>query len=144
MNKKILTEDNIVMGAEYTDRFEAIRACGMILLSGGYIQEAYIDDMLERERLCSVYVGNHVAIPHGVANSERNIIQSGISVLQLKNGVDFGEEKAYLMFGIAGKDGSHIEILSQIAQICMDEENIQKMCEAKEKKEILQILNISI
>lgn len=142
--KRILTTDNIILGAEYTDRFEAIRACGKILLDGGYVKEAYIDDMLERERLASVYVGNHVAIPHGVDHSESHIIESGISILQLKNGVDFGKEKAYLMFGIAGKNGTHIDILSQIAQCCMDEENIRKMCETTEKQEILQILNISI
>ena len=142
--KRILTTDNIVLGAEYTDRFEAIRACGKILLDGGYIKEAYIDDMLERERLACVYIGNHVAIPHGVGNSESHIIESGISILQLKNGVDFGNEKAYIMFGIAGKDGTHTDILSQIAQCCMDEEKIRKICEATEKEEILQILNISI
>ena len=46
---------------------------------------------------------NHVAIPHGVGNSESHIIESGISILQLKNGVDFGNEKAYLMFELPEK-----------------------------------------
>lgn len=141
VEKVVLSEDNIILGASYPDKWEAIRACGKILLEQGYIREEYIEDMMERERLVSVYIGNHIAIPHGIANSEKNILHSGISVIQLAEGVDFGEEKAYLMFGIAGKDGAHVELLSKIAVICMDESNIQKMRKARNKKEIIEILN---
>lgn len=140
MDKKILSKNNIILDAGYQDKWEAIRSCGNILLENGYIKEEYIDDMMERERLVSVYVGNHVAIPHGIANSEKNILHSGISVLQIPEGVDFGSEKAYLMFGIAGKGGTHIDLLSRIALACMDEENIDRMRRAKDKKVILDIL----
>lgn len=144
VEKMVLSEDNIILGASYPDKWEAIRACGKILLEQGYIREEYIEDMMERERLDSVYVGNHIAIPHGIANSEKNILHSGISVIQLAEGVDFGEEKAYLMFGIAGKDGTHIDLLSKIAVACMEESNIQKMRKARNKKEIIEILNCEL
>lgn len=144
MEKVILSEDNILLGVSYSDRWEAIRACGQILLEQGYVKEAYIDDMMERERLFSVYVGNHIAIPHGVANSEQNILHSGISVLQISEGVEFGEEKAYLMIGIAGKNGQHIDLLSRIAQACMDLENIERMRKTRDKKEIIRILNCEL
>lgn len=140
MEKKILCEENIVLGARCQDRWEAIRKCGEILLEQGYIKESYIDDMIEREKVVSVYVGNHIAIPHGIAYSEKNILHSGISVLQLPEGVDFGKEKAYLMIGIAGKDGTHVDLLSRIALACMEEENIERMWKAHEKQVILDIL----
>lgn len=114
--------------------------CGKILLDQGYIKESYIDDMIEREKVVSVYMGNHIAIPHGVVYSEKNIIHSGISVLQLPEGVAFGEELAYLMFGIAGKDGTHVELLSRIALACMEEDKIEQMHKAQEKQVILDIL----
>lgn len=114
--------------------------CGRILLDRGYIKEPYIDDMLEREKAASVYVGNHIAIPHGIAYSEKNILYSGISVLQLPEGVAFGQEKAYLMIGIAGKDGTHVDLLSRIALACMEEDNIERMWKAREKQVILDIL----
>ena len=59
--KPILQEDNIILQAAYADRWSAIQACGEILVKQGYVKAAYIEDMMERERLVSVYVGNHVA-----------------------------------------------------------------------------------
>ncbi len=95
--KPILQEDNIILQAAYADRWSAIQACGEMLVKQGYVKAAYIEDMMERERLVSVYVGNHVAIPHGIANSEQHILESGLSVLQIPEGVDFDGEKAYIM-----------------------------------------------
>lgn len=141
MKEQVLTVNNIVLGADYPDRWEAIRACGEILFQQGYIRREYIDDMMERERLFGVYMGNGIAIPHGVEGSERNILHSGISVLQLKRGVDFGTGTAYLLFGIAGKDGEHIELLSRIAQVCMETEKVERMRITEDKEEMLQILN---
>ena len=141
MKEQVLTVNNIVLGADYPDRWEAIRACGEILFQQGYIRGEYIDDMMERERLFGVYMGNGIAIPRGVEGSARNILHSGISVLQLKRGVDFGTGTAYLLFGIAGKDGEHIELLSRIAQVCMETEKVERMRITEDKEEMLQILN---
>ena len=45
-----------------------------------------------------------------------------------------------MVIGIAGKDGTHLNMLSNIALICANEENIEKMRYAQNKKEILDIL----
>ena len=118
--KPVLQEDNILLQAAYADRWSAIRACGEVLVKQGYVTAAYVEDMLERERLVSVYVGNHVAIPHGIANSEQHILASGLSVLQIPEGVDFDGEKAYIMIGIAGRDGAvsytHLDVYKRQMQ----------------------------
>jgi len=114
MEKAILSEDNILLGVSCKDRWEAIRTCGQVLLDQGYIKEEYIDDMMERERLYSVYVGNYIAIPHGVANSEKNILHSGISVVQLAEGVEFDGGKAYLKIGMQEKNGQIIDLSSRM------------------------------
>lgn len=142
--KPILQEDNIILQAAYADRWSAIQACGEILVKQGYVKAAYIEDMMERERLVSVYVGNHVAIPHGIANSEQHILKSGLSVLQIPEGVDFDGEKAYIMIGIAGRDGVHMQLLSQIALVCMEQEQVERLRMSKDKKEIMRILKAKI
>ena len=142
--KPILQEDNIILQAAYADRWSAIQACGEILVKQGYVKAAYIEDMMERERLVSVYVGNHVAIPHGIANSEQHILESGLSVLQIPEGVDFDGEKAYIMIGIAGRDGVHIQLLSQIALVCMEQEQVERLRRSTDKKDIMQILNATL
>ena len=142
--KPILQEDNIILQAAYADRWSAIQACGEILVKQGYVKAAYIEDMMERERLVSVYVGNHVAIPHGIANSEQHILESGLSVLQIPEGVDFDGEKAYIMIGIAGRDGVHMQLLSQIALVCMEREQVERLRMSKDKSEIMRILKAKL
>ena len=142
--KPILQEDNIILQAAYADRWSAIQACGEILVKQGYVKAAYIEDMMERERLVSVYVGNHVAIPHGIANSEQHILESGLSVLQIPEGVDFDGGKAYIMIGIAGRDGVHMQLLSQIALVCMEQEQVERLRTSKDKNEIMGILKAKI
>ncbi|MCR0493145.1 PTS sugar transporter subunit IIA [[Clostridium] innocuum] len=142
--KPILQEDNIILQAAYADRWSAIQACGEILVKQGYVKAAYIEDMMERERLVSVYVGNHVAIPHGIANSEQHILESGLSVLQIPEGVDFDGEKAYIMIGIAGRDGVHMQLLSQIALVGMEQEQVERLRTSKDKNEIMGILKAKI
>ena len=142
--KPILQEDNIILQAAYADRWSAIQACGEILVKQGYVKAAYIEDMMERERLVSVYVWNHVAIPHGIANSEQHILESGLSVLQIPEGVDFDGEKAYIMIGIAGRDGVHMQLLSQIALVCMEQEQVERLRTSKDKNEIMGILKAKI
>lgn len=139
--KPIQSEDNIALNVKVKDKEEAIRYAGKILNDNGYTSPKYIEHMLEREKRFSVYIGNHLAIPHGIESSDPEIYTSGLSVLQVPEGVDFGDgNTAYVVIGIAGKDGTHLSMLSNIALICAEEENIEKMRYAKNKKEIMEIL----
>lgn len=138
--KPILTEDNIQLSAKVKTKEEAIRRVGEILVQNGYTTPVYIDHMQEREKRFSVYIGNHLAIPHGIESSEQEIYTSGLAVLQVPDGVEFDGNIAYIVIGIAGKNGTHLNMLSNIALICADEENIEKMRNADTKKEIMDIL----
>ena len=137
--KDLFTEENIILNAKVKDKTEAIKLAGSLLKDHGYIEPEYIDAMIQRDKEASVYLGNHFAIPHGVAGSEKYIKKSGISFVQIPDGVDFDGETAYVMVGIAGKDGEHIEILGNIAAVCTDLDNIEKLRTAKDKQEVLDI-----
>lgn len=139
--KPILSEENIALNVKVKNKEEAIRCAGKILAENAYTTPKYIEHMLEREKRFSVYIGNHLAIPHGIESSDSEIYTSGLSVVQVPEGVDFGEGNiAYVVIGIAGKDGTHLNMLSNIALICAEEENIEKMRRAENKHEIMEIL----
>lgn len=140
MAKEILTADNIILNSDLRDKWTAIELCGEILVKNGYVKPEYIDDMKERERTSSVYIGNHVAIPHGLVTSDSKIIESGISFLQVPGGIDFGEEKAYMFIGIAGKGGTHMDILGKIAMACCDMDNVEILRTTTDKDKIIEIL----
>lgn len=140
----ILNETNILLNQTVENKDEAIRAAGKLLVQGGYVEESYIESMLEREQTVSTYMGNFIAIPHGTDQSKEAIKKSGISVVQIPNGVNFGktdEEKLVtIVFGIAGVGDEHLDILSQIAVYCSEIENVVKLADANSENEIVQLL----
>lgn len=138
MSSQILKEENVVIGAALSSKEEAIRAVGNILVDQGYVETDYIASMMEREELTSTYMGNYIAIPHGTEDSKSQIKSSGLSIVQAPDGVDYGDgNKVKLLIGIAGKGDEHLEILSKIALVCSDSDNVEKMLQATTKQELL-------
>lgn len=135
----ILNENNILLNESFSSKEESIIAAGQVLVNNGYVYKEYIDSMLERDKKLSVYLGNNVAIPHGLYDSEPYIIKSGVSIIQVPNGVKFIDEVAYIIIGIAGKNNTHIDILSKIATVISEEENVNRIRKFKNKKDILDI-----
>ncbi|NIK11987.1 PTS sugar transporter subunit IIA [Alkalibacillus sp. S2W] len=140
MANDILTKDNIVLNAELNSKEEAVRYAGQILNDQGYVEASYIDKMLEREEVSTTYIGNQVAIPHGTEDAKSTVNETGLSVVIVPDGVDFDGNEVNILIGIAGKGNEHLEILSKIALVCSEEENIQKLINAETKDEILTIL----
>ncbi|WP_407272100.1 PTS mannitol transporter subunit IICBA [Radiobacillus sp. PE A8.2] len=137
----LLLEENIFLNQAFSSKEEAIRFAGEVLVKAGYVEESYVDAMIERDNITSTYMGNHVAIPHGTEAAKQAVKRSGFTVIQVPKGVDFGSGSAKLIFGIAGKDGTHLDILSGIAIVCSEEANVEQMVQAKTAKELLEIIN---
>ncbi|MGH2316174.1 PTS mannitol transporter subunit IICBA [Planococcus sp. SE5232] len=138
---QLLLEENVFMNQKFRTKEEAIRFAGEALVRGGYVEESYVDEMMKREEITTTYMGNNVAIPHGTENAKKSVLKSGFTVVQVPNGVDFNGESAKMIFGIAGKDGTHLEILSGIAVICAEQLNVDKLVNAKSAKELIAIIN---
>ncbi|WP_147803835.1 PTS sugar transporter subunit IIA [Alkalicoccus halolimnae] len=142
MAKEILPAENIILNASPASQEEAIREAGRLLVEGGYTDEHYIDKMFEREEMSSTFMGNFVAIPHGTDDAKDSVYHSGMSVIQVPEGVDYGSgNTAKLIFGIAGKNNEHLELLSKIAILCSEEENIERMLNATTKEELLAMFS---
>lgn len=142
-NEDVLRKDNIFLNKQFSSKEEAIRFAGEVLVKGGYVDESYVDAMIEREKMTTTYMGNDVAIPHGTDEAKKSVKKSGVVIIQVPEGMDFGGEKVRLIFGIAGKEGGHLEILSAIAITCSEMDNVEKMANAKTKEEILNIIGAS-
>lgn len=135
---EILSQENIVLGASLSNQEEAIRRAGELLVGNGYVEDKYIDSMFEREESVSTYMGNAVAIPHGTSDSKQWVEKSGLSIITVPEGVGYGDGNiAKLIVGIAGKGDEHVDLLSKIALVCSEEENVQRIVEAETKEELL-------
>lgn len=135
---EILTPATIELGANLDTRDEAIRRAGTLLVNNGNVGDRYVESMFEREESVSTYMGNAVAIPHGTSDSKQWVERSGLSVITVPEGVEYGDGNiAMLVIGIAGKGDEHLEILSKIALVCSEEENVVKIVQAQTKEELL-------
>lgn len=138
----ILALERIQVQAQATDKLDAIRQTGSLLVEHGCVKPAYVDGMLAREATMSTYLGNGVAIPHGTYDNRDDIIQTGISVLQLPQGVEWEEgETAHLIIGIAASSDEHVGVLSALAEVVEDEKLIEQLWRTTNAQLILDNLN---
>ncbi|MGI6067246.1 PTS sugar transporter subunit IIA [Absicoccus porci] len=137
----ILPMENIVLNARFDNKKQAIESCADLLIKGGYVTEQYKKDMIDRDQDVSVYIGNGVAMPHGLSSSQDVIIHSGICFIQVPDGVDFDGNMAYILLGVAGKGEEHVRILGQLAETMLDKNNLAALKVAHSKDEIKKILN---
>ena len=108
-SKQILVKEGIKLNLPSVSKEEAIQAAGELLTKLGYVDASYVDAMQEREKLVTTYMGLGVAIPHGTSQAKGTVKKTGIVVMQYPEGVVFGDEKAQLVFGIAGVGDEHLE-----------------------------------
>lgn len=139
-----LEENMILLNMDYASKEEAIRASGQLLVDNDCVDEDYIDAMIDRDEMVSVYMGNFIAIPHGTDEAKPLVHKSGLSIIQVPDGVNFGTDDdkkiVTVVFGIAGKGDEHLELLQKVATFCSYIENVAKLSDATTKSEIINLL----
>lgn len=136
----ILSVDKVKLNVKVNDKFEAIRIAGELLVQAGHAEASYVDSMIDRENTLSTYMGGGLAIPHGTNEAKGKIKSTGLSIVQIPDGVDFGEgEKAYLVIGIAAIGDDHMEILTNVAMVCSDDENLERIVKAETPQQLIEI-----
>ncbi|QHE50918.1 PTS sugar transporter subunit IIA [Pontibacillus sp. HMF3514] len=122
---------------------DAIREAASPLLENGSITSKYIDDMIQSVNTNGPYivVVPEIALPH--AKNENSVEKTGISFLQLQDPVFFPEDKEVkILFVLAAEDSSgHLDIISDLSSVLMEEEVKNKLKESKSEKEILDLLD---
>lgn len=135
----------IQLGKAFDTKEEAITFCGQQLLDGGYVTADYIPAMIQRNKELSVYMGNFIAIPHGTDAAKKEVLKTGITIVQVPRGVNFGDETdpkiATVLFGIAGVGNEHLELIQKISIFCADVDNVVKLADAQTPQEVVDLLN---
>lgn len=140
----ILSKERIQLNATATDRDDAIRKAGELLVSSGCVLPEYVEGMLKRETTMSTCLGGGVAIPHGMYENKDHVLQTGISVLQVPAGVEWDpDEIVYLVIGIASSSDEHVGILASLADVVDDENNLKELIGATSPDVILKYLDNS-
>jgi len=136
----VLSSGQVRIHSGGASREEATREAADILQSVGAVTGAYYDAMLQREETVSTFMGNELAIPHGTNETKDAILDSALSVVRYDGGVDWGGEHVTFVIGIAGKGDEHLDILSQIAILFSDEDDVARLKAAGSPEELYALL----
>lgn len=137
----IVSLQTVRTGAQAANKQDAIRQAGELLVQGGCVEPAYVNGMLAREQTMSTYLGNGVAIPHGQHDNLSQVYRTGISVLQLPEGVEWEEgERAYMVIGIAANADEHIGVLSNLAELIEDPDSAEQLVHITDPQLIVERL----
>ncbi|MCU1581170.1 MAG: mannitol transporter subunit, partial [Microbacteriaceae bacterium] len=81
-----------------------------------------------------------LAIPHGTNEGKDTVLASALSFVRYDEPLDWNGNPVRFVVGIAGKDNGHLDILSSIALIFSDEDQVDKLLQAETVEEILALL----
>ena len=107
-------------------------------------QEAYRKQVYKREEEGTTGIGMGIAIPHGKCNA---VDRPGLAAMVIKDGVDFDSldgEPVHLLFLIAApdtEDNIHLEVLSKLSMMLMDDNFTQSLKNASSVDEFMEIIN---
>ncbi|MGL3151126.1 PTS sugar transporter subunit IIA [Microbacterium sp. A82] len=137
----ILTIGQVRIHAGSATQDDALQEATDILVAAGAVTPAYVDAMRLREETVSTFMGNGLAIPHGTNETKSAILDSGLSVVRYDGGVDWAGDQATFVIGIAGRGDEHLEILSQIAILFSEEDDVAKLNAAQTPDELFALLS---
>ncbi|MEO7017955.1 MAG: PTS sugar transporter subunit IIA [Leifsonia sp.] len=140
MTDSILDRTNVVAAGTATTRDDAIREAGELLVRAGAVEPAYIDSMGDRERTVSTFMGNGLAIPHGTNEAKDEIKRSALSFIRYTDPIDWDGEQVNFVVGIAGQNNEHLDILSKIAIIFSEDDEVEKLVEAPDADALFALL----
>lgn len=137
----VLGDDAIVLPGSARTRDEAITEAGRLLVASGAVEPSYVDAMHERERSVSTHMGNGLAIPHGTLTAKADIRRTAITFARYPDGVDWDGHPVEFVVGIAGADDDHLDLLSRLAGVFTDDDQVQRLRAARSPSEVRGILD---
>ncbi len=142
----LLDKRSISLTGAPASKQEALDQMVDLMINSGKIndREAYRKEVYRREEESTTGIGEGIAIPHGKGSF---VTKPGLAAMVVKNGVDFDSldgEPVHLIFLIAApntEDNVHLDVLSKLSMLLMDENFAANLKNASTVEEFLQIVD---
>ncbi len=142
----LLSKDSIKLNATVKDKEETLLTMVDLMDKSGKLNDKklYLEAVKAREEEGTTGVGNGIAIPHGRCSG---VSKAGLAAMSIKGGVEYNAldgKPVDLVFLIAAPENSgnvHLEILSKLATMLMDDEFVSKLKNAMTTEAFLDIID---
>ena len=136
-----MTTACVKLNAQASNKTEAVRLAGQLLVDAGYIAPGYVDSMLKREEVANTFLGAGVAIPHGMVEDRHLIHHTGVAVVQFRQGVTWKDgDQAQLVVAIAAKSDEHIVLLRRLTRLMQLPKSIDSLVATDDAQLIVSTL----
>ncbi len=144
---EVLKKDHIILGLFAADKNEALDKMADVLYKSGALtdKKAFMDDVMERERVSATGIGNGIAIPHG---KSANVKETTVAVARLMDSVEWesvDDEPVNFVVLLAvnenDKGGTHVKLLSQMARKLASAETCKRLTDAADADEVIKIFS---
>lgn len=143
---ELLDRRSILLNGAPASKKDALDQMVALMVKSGKIrdEEAYRQEVYRREEEGTTGIGEGIAIPHGKCDA---VIKPGLAAMVIPNGVDFDSldgQPVHLIFLIAApntKDNIHLDVLSKLSMLLMDEKFAENLKNAKTVDEFLEIVD---
>ena len=142
----LLSIDSIEIGSSYKDKDQLLKNAVKLMCRSGIInnEKEYLNSVLKREKESTTGVGNGIAIPHGRCKA---VDKAGLAAIVLNKPVEYealDNKPVELLFLIAApedKGNVHLEILSKLAMMLMDQEFTFKLKNSRTAEEFIRAID---
>jgi len=141
----LLSTDRIALGAQISDKEQAIDKLVELQMAGGCIadREAYRKAILAREETSSTAIEQGIAVPHAKSDA---VSAPSLAAMTLTQGVDYGAmdgQPSDLFFMIAAplNGDLHLEILSRLMVLLMDGEFVKALRSAADAQQFMAVID---
>lgn len=142
----LLSKESIMLNSVSQSKEQTIKTMASLMAKSGNVTDvaAYAEGLKRREEESTTAVGEGIAIPHYKGGA---VSKPGLAAMVIKNGTDFGSidgEPVHLIFAIAApdtKENVHLDVLSKLSVLLMDENFSKALINAKSTDEFLSVID---
>lgn len=140
LSGELLSRGAMVLDASGDTRDEAISRAGQLLVEAGAVDASYVEAMHARETSVSTYMGNLLALPHGTNEAKGSVRRTALAFVRYPDGVDWAGKPVRFVIAVAAQGDDHLALLSRIAKVFADEEQVARLERASTPDEVLEVL----
>ncbi|NOI79796.1 PTS sugar transporter subunit IIA [Vibrio tubiashii] len=144
MLSELITFDVIRVHAEASDWKDAVQKSCQALLDNGAVEPSYVEAIFRSHQELGPYyvVGPGMAMPH--ARPEDGVNRLSLAITVIQNGVNFdseGNDPVKMLVTLAATDSdSHVGAISKLAELFMNEEHVEQICNAQSVDDVLAVI----
>ncbi|WP_038173354.1 MULTISPECIES: PTS sugar transporter subunit IIA [Vibrio] len=144
MLSELITPDVIRIHSDATNWKDAVTKSCQALIDNGAIEPGYVDAIFRSHQELGPYyvVGPGMAMPH--ARPEDGVNRLSLALTVIQNGVNFdseGNDPVKMLVTLAATDSdSHVGAISKLAELFMNDEHVEQICNAKTAQDIVAVI----